>query len=93
MTASQCAALLQRANETFRPYLSPLGHTVESYLVGTDTGVQLVPILVALLNHVHPDVTPDTMVDRPTIDHLQACIDTVLRDGVITVRRDTKSLR
>src|SRR5438552_1566585 len=82
VTAAQCAALLKRANKDFRRYLSRYGHTVESYLLGVGREAKVVPVLVELLNHVHRDVTPDTMVDRATVEHLQACIDTVLRDGV-----------
>jgi hypothetical protein len=82
ITAPGCAALLKRANDAFRPYLSPLGHTVESCMLGKGAEVRMVPILVELLSHVHPDMAPDTMSDRSTVDHLHGCVDTVLREGV-----------
>jgi len=86
VTTGQCAALLQRANETFRPYLSPCGHTVESYVniagTGADTEAMTAPVLAALLNRMHPELNPDTMTDRATVNHLHACVEIALRDGV-----------
>lgn len=84
VTVDQCASLLKRANEAFRPYLAPMGHSVETYmhLVAAGEEVLAAPALAAWLNRMHPDMTPDTMTDRATVDHLQACIDTVLSEGV-----------
>ena len=86
VSVGQCAALLQRANETFRPYLSPSGHTVESHVnvagTGADTQDMTAPVLAAMLNRMHPEMTPDTMTDRATVDHLQWCVETALHDGV-----------
>jgi hypothetical protein len=86
VTGAHCVALLKRANEAFRPYLSPLGHTVESYLnltgSGTDTQDVIAPLLTIMLNRMHADMTPDTMSDRATVDHVHACVETVLSEGV-----------
>ena len=86
VTVGQCAALLKRANEVFRPHLAPLGHSVETFVniagTGNDTEAETAPVLAAMLNRMHPQMNPDTMTDRATVDHLQACVDTVLRDGV-----------
>lgn len=86
VTEHRCVALLKRANATFRPYLSPLGHTVESFLnlagTGPDPETRTARLLAAMLNRMHPEMTPDTMTDRATVDHLQACIDIALCDGV-----------
>lgn len=86
VTPEQCAELLARANEAFRPHLAPLGHSVESYIniVGTGRHVQAMtaPMLAILLSRMHPAMCPDTMTDRQIVDHLHACIDTVLRDNV-----------
>lgn len=82
VSAGRCAALLERANEAFRPYLAPLGHSVESYLIGTASNAEAVQALAHWLDRMHPDRTPDTMSERSTLDHLHDCVDTVLDEEV-----------
>lgn len=86
VTAQACTELLARANEVFRPQLSTMGHTVESFINIAGTGrighALTAPMLSLMLSRMHPDMCPDTMVDRETVDHLQACAELVLREGV-----------
>jgi hypothetical protein len=86
VTADECTTLLKRANETFLPYLIPMGHNVESFIniavPDTDGRTATATMLAAVLNRMHPVTSPDTMTDRATVDHLHWCIETALDDGV-----------
>lgn len=80
----QCATLLQEANEIFKPYLTPLGHTVESFLhaaspIGMGTSTES---LYFCLNGMHRDLSPDTMSHISSIENLQFCVEEVIRNEV-----------
>jgi len=76
--------LLREANEIFKPYLAPLGHTVESFLDVTST-VKMgscAENLCLTLNGMHRDITPDTMSHFSALENLQFCVEEVIRNNV-----------
>lgn len=84
ISPAQCAALLQEANELFKPYLQPLGHTAESFInasssVSVNTSAES---LCACLNTMHRDITPDTMSDISSINNVQSCVEEVIKNQV-----------
>jgi len=86
LTTSQYTTLLQQANEAFKSYLSPLGHDVESFLLAQMTSGATQPvagfdeILCANAISMHPGMTPDTMSDRASVENLQWCVETAIKD-------------
>ena len=84
ISQDQCVTLLREANEIFKPYLAPLGHTVESFLDVTST-VKMgscAENLCLTLNGMHRDITPDTMSHFSALENLQFCVEEVIRNNV-----------
>jgi len=84
ISQEQCASLFQEANEIFKPYLAPLGHTVESFInTGSPHGrASFAENLCISLNNMHRDLTPDTMAPISSIENLQFCVEEVIRNEV-----------
>jgi hypothetical protein len=81
VTPAHCAAIIRNANEAFGRYLEPLGHTVET-LMRQRTSIFTSDTLHAGLHGMHRETTPDTMSDLTSLDNLQLCTETAIREGV-----------
>ncbi|HEV2613000.1 MAG TPA: TylF/MycF/NovP-related O-methyltransferase [Noviherbaspirillum sp.] len=78
---ARCAAIIRSANEEFRRYLEPFGHTVETFL--SLQAASFTPdMLHAGLNGMHRETTSDTMSDMASLNNLQVCVETAIRDHV-----------
>ena len=84
VSAAQAGTLLRQANALFKPWLAPLGMTVESYL-GAKTAAAVAAFpeqLCRSLNGMHRDRTPDTMTDAASINNLQYCVEQAIAQNV-----------
>ncbi|WP_334189686.1 TylF/MycF/NovP-related O-methyltransferase [Noviherbaspirillum sp.] len=78
---ARCAAMIRNANDAFGRYLTPMGHTVEM-LLSQRTSIFTSGMLHAGLHGMHRETTPDTMSDLASLDNLQACVESAIRDEV-----------
>jgi hypothetical protein len=85
ISVEQCAELIARANKTFEERLD--GRSIEDFIGSRFLNAEAsgrfgAEHLAQFLNHMHRDLSPDTMSDRANLDCVQFCVESVIQSGV-----------